>query len=772
MPYTLQDLEEGGGLNLKRLFLAVRRYWWIMLLSAITGAGIALMVFQSVSPRYQAEGAIWINTQTRGNEITGPIAQGGLLESRAWIELLTSYAVLDPVVLEERLYLNHPPRDSLFFSGFKLDSIFYPGAYRLVVGENGIDYTLFTSEEMVVEEGRFGGPVGANRGFIWAPSAEAAALLQGREVNFSVMTPRDAARNLGNRLTPSMDRQGQFLRLLLSGRDPVKTARTLNAVMHRHVEVAADLKRNKLDELTSILKQQLDTVEADLREAEQQLESYQVQTITLPSEETSPIVPGLEQTRAPVFGEFFQLRVNLDALQIDRANLEEALAQARSGDFRVEAFERIPAVRESSQLRTALTDWTTRQAELRALREDYTDEWGPVADLINRVGTLEEATIPGLAQALIDQLSAEEQDVREVLDSRADELSQIPPRAIEENRRQRNLQIQNNLYIDLQNRYATASLAAASSIPDLTILDEAAVPRIAANDPRIQSAFAVFFGALAVGFLIVLLLDRFDPKLRDPADIGQSIGLEWLGAIPRYRRGTVSGDNSEELREAFRDLRMKLDFAFGAARPLVISVTSPSEGEGKTFVSANLANAFADLGRRTVLVDGDTRRGDLHHVMGRDRKPGLTDFLMNGGSHKVIQSTENPKLNFVGFGSRTSSSPELLNSSNMQNFLAGLKRRYEVIIFDSPPMAAGSDPFVLGAHTGNVVIVLRSGSTHKELAAAKMESFLRLPVRILGAVLNDFAPQIGQGYYRYYSHYLPGYEASDEEQEEAGVAEP
>jgi capsular exopolysaccharide synthesis family protein len=281
----------------------------------------------------------------------------------------------------------------------------------------------------------------------------------------------------------------------------------------------------------------------------------------------------------------------------------------------------------------------------------------------------------------------------------------------------------------------------------------------------------VLLGALAAGFLIIILLDRFDPKLRDPADIGQAIGLEWLGAIPRYRRGSVGGDNSEELREAFRDLRMKLDFAFGAARPLVISITSPSEGEGKTFVSANLANAFADLGRRTVLVDGDTRRGDLHHVMGRDRKPGLTDFLMNGGSHKVIQSTENPKLHFVGFGSRTASSPELLNSSNMQNFLAGLKRRYEVIIFDSPPMAAGSDPFVLGAHTGNVVMVLRSGSTNKELAAAKMESFLRLPVRMLGAVLNDFAPQLGQGYYRYYSHYLPGYEASDEEEtEEASVS--
>ncbi len=77
-------------------------------------------------------------------------------------------------------------------------------------------------------------------------------------------------------------------------------------------------------------------------------------------------------------------------------------------------------------------------------------------------------------------------------------------------------------------------------------------------------------------------------------------------------------------------------------------------------------------------------------------------------------------------------------------------------------MAAGSDAYVLGAHTGSVLTVLRSGTTNRDLAAVQMESFLRLPVRLLGAVLNDFTPQIGQGSYRYYSHYLPGYEATEE----------
>jgi Mrp family chromosome partitioning ATPase len=109
----------------------------------------------------------------------------------------------------------------------------------------------------------------------------------------------------------------------------------------------------------------------------------------------------------------------------------------------------------------------------------------------------------------------------------------------------------------------------------------------------------------------------------------------------------------------------------------------------------------------------------------------------------------------------------MLSTGDMQELLAQAKRRYEVILIDSPPMAAGSDAFILGAHAGNVLIVLRSGSTHKEMARAKMEAFYRLPVRLLGAVLNDVDAGSAYGAYRYYSYYLPGYEAGQEELEES-----
>jgi polysaccharide biosynthesis transport protein len=767
-PFGLRETDGAGGVSVARLLQAFRRNWWIMVLAAVAGVGAAFVAMNLVAPVYKAEGALWITTESRGEAVTGPIRQGGLLQEAAWVELLRSFAVLDPVAVRERLYLGHAPEDSLVFGDFALGERFRPGNYRLEVAPDGRTYTLSTAERQVIEQGRLGGPIGADLGFLWSPPP--GSVSRDRPVTFSVVTPRDAAVRLGSELGTRMDRQGNFIRLELQGGSPSRVASTLNAVMERHVEVAAELKRVKLDELTAILREQLQDVEGSLRAAELALEGYKVQTITLPSEQSSPIVPGLEQTRGPVFGEFLQLRLTQEALQRDRRRLEEALGRTEGGDVPVEAFEMIPSVRESSQLVSALAQLSETRAELRALRETYTDEFAPVAEVIRRERTLETVTVPSLAQALLEGLVSREEELKTVLDSRAAELSQIPPRAMEEARRERELQIANDLYVELTQRYETARLAAASSIPDVRILDHAVVPEWAASDQRIRLGGMAMAGALGLGFLLIFLLDRFDPRLRDPGEIGKEIGLEWLGSIPRFRKGPAGRENSGEVREAFRDLRLKIEYASGAARPLLFSVTSPSAGEGKTFVAANLANAFADLGRKTILVDGDTRRGDLHHILSRQRKPGLTDFLGNGGSHQVIQSTDNPKLHFVGFGSRKISSPELLNSSNMQAFLAGLKRRYEVIIFDCPPMAAGSDAFILGAHAGNVLMVLRSGTTNKDLAAVKMESFLRLPVRILGAVLNDFAPQVGQRYYRYYSHYLPGYEASDEVEEEPTVA--
>jgi capsular exopolysaccharide synthesis family protein len=200
--------------------------------------------------------------------------------------------------------------------------------------------------------------------------------------------------------------------------------------------------------------------------------------------------------------------------------------------------------------------------------------------------------------------------------------------------------------------------------------------------------------------------------------------------------------------------------AYGAAGPLVMTVTSPGSGDGKSFVSANLTLSFADQGHRVLLIDGDIRRGAQHRVFALSGKPGLTDFLSGSATlEEVIRSTSFPSLDLLPCGTRLHEAPELLGSTAMGELMQALRSRYDVIIVDSAPLGAGVDPFVLGTRTGNVLLVLRTGYTDREFTEAKLELLDRLPLRILGAVLNAVPPH---GVYRYYA-YLPGYEAMEEE---------
>ena len=195
---------------------------------------------------------------------------------------------------------------------------------------------------------------------------------------------------------------------------------------------------------------------------------------------------------------------------------------------------------------------------------------------------------------------------------------------------------------------------------------------------------------------------------------------------------------------------------------MTVTVTSPGPGDGKSFVSANLARAFADIGKKTLLIDGDTRRGQLHGIMDVDRKPGLVNVLQNGDTYShapPIRKTGHQGLYVLPSGSRVKEGPELLSSRRMRDLVLDLRSDFEVIIIDSPPLGAGVDPFVLGTLTGAMLVVLRTGETDRELADAKLDLMERLPVRILGAVLNGVPS--GRGY-RYYS-YTAGYESWNEE---------
>ena len=470
----------------------------------------------------------------------------------------------------------------------------------------------------------------------------------------------------------------------------------------------------------------------------------------------------------PIIGNYFEQKAQYLTVQHDIAILQILARDPNS--ITADAFIGIPSAQASPALQSTLQDLSKREAALRAARESYTDEHRIVQDLRLSVQTMRTQTLPQVLNTLIADLQARGTDLNRQMASASTELQNIPSRTIEQMRLQRDVVSRSSLYSMLQQRYAETRLAEAGAIPDVSILDTAVAPLAPTKNTAptiLLLALVVSFGA-SVG--LALLLDHTDPRLRYSEQVTRELGLSILGAVPTIKRSRAGDPDPEEAAqviESFRTIRMAITNQYDASGSAMLTVSSPGAGDGKSLVCSNLALSFAEAGYRTVLVDGDTRRGQQRIGIGDQRDvhdigdpAGLLDLL--GGDapfEAVLRSTTHDRLTLIPCGTRRHRGPELLHSQAMSQFIAELRKRYDVVVVDSPPLGAGVDPFVLAAATQNMLIVLRTGATDRKMAENKLKLLDRLPVRMLGAVLNDIR---AQGEYKYYS-YLYGYTTSEDD---------
>jgi polysaccharide biosynthesis transport protein len=766
---------EEAGLDWRRYIAALLRYKWLVAGITVVGTAAGLVAARFVKPTYVTEATILVPERVQGGR-SGPIQPDVLFQTFGWVELLkTSYIVLDNVVRDLRLYVEPASReDSVALSTLAVKDRFLTGDFELAIAADGRGFQLRTGQGVTLQQGAVGDSVGPDLGLAWVPPAD--ALRPGKTIRFTLVAPRDVARTLQQKLQARINERGaNMLAIRLEGTNPERLAATVNGIATGFVDSARSLSLSKHRELTRTLRLQLDSADRRLRESEIGYEQFRVSTYTLPRERATPIAPGVEGTSNPALDNYTTMRFELDALERDRESLEAALASASDAGIPPDRLAYIGVVQQSSELSGALRRVTELQAELVALRERYTEQNPDVQRAAAEVMNLRTRTIPDLARGLLAQLAAREQELDNRIGAAGRELQQIPRRATEEQRLGRQMDLAATRYQDLEQQYQSAVYAAAAEELGARVLDSAVVPTRSIRDTAIRLAGMAFLGSLGLGLLAAILLDRMDRRFRYPDQVSRDLGLPILGAVPRIKvggngKGVGSTGQTLQVVEALRGLRLGLLHAHGVAGPLMATVTSPGPGEGKSFVVSNLALAFADAGHRTLLLDGDVRRGELHRLLDMRRKPGLTDLLQgNVPRDDVIQKTRYESLWFVGGGTRMHSAPELLSSPALAQFLLSLRSSYDVILVDSPPLGAGVDPFILATATGSLLLVMRTGVTDRELAEAKLDMLDRLPVRVLGAILNDVQPG---GAYRYYGYqyYVEGYETQDEAGEKAASA--
>jgi capsular exopolysaccharide synthesis family protein len=261
---------------------------------------------------------------------------------------------------------------------------------------------------------------------------------------------------------------------------------------------------------------------------------------------------------------------------------------------------------------------------------------------------------------------------------------------------------------------------------------------------------------LAIGTGTAFVLEHLDDTLRSRAQVEAALGpLPVLAALPRTpgsrkRRLVFDRDPRSPAAEAFRSLRTGIRLsALDAPVPRVL-VTSPSPGDGKTHVAANLAASLALSGVRTILVGTDLRRPMIHHYLNVGRSPGVTDVVAGAEIEQALHECPLANLRLLPAGKACPNPSELLGSQQMADFLDDVSRRAELVVLDAPPALAVTDAAVLGAHADGVVLVLRAGRTKLRWAQETKAIFERAGLPILGVVVNDVDQTDLYYYYRSY----------------------
>lgn len=321
------------------------------------------------------------------------------------------------------------------------------------------------------------------------------------------------------------------------------------------------------------------------------------------------------------------------------------------------------------------------------------------------------------------------------------------------------------IYDDLLERLDTADIAAGYHSTALRIVNPAR-PDATPVYPRIKMTllFAFLISGL-LGILGAIATSEMDRTLRDPGDVRDALGVELLGFLPEAKdesdlKSLVTssdgrlGASRTPFAESLLGIRSTLLLKDPDPSLHALAVLSCQAQEGKTTLAVNLAASFAALGKRTVVVDADILQPRLHRILNVSNRSGLSSLLLDQVAlDDVLKPTSAEQLTVLTAGPPSARARELLGGG-IESLIEDLKSRFDIVIFDTPPVLGFADALNVAAVVDDALLVVRAGKTPREYVQAAMEQMRQVQASLAGIVLNAVRAQ-SSPYYRWYSegHY-------------------
>lgn len=389
----------------------------------------------------------------------------------------------------------------------------------------------------------------------------------------------------------------------------------------------------------------------------------------------------------------------------------------------------------------------------------------------------------------IHQLTAKSNQYELLIDNYQDKIKSLPKKQSYLGHLEREKTVLSNTYAFIRQKMEEARVSMASEPGKVRIINWAEQSGKPISPDISKNLLMALVIGILMGFGLNISIEYFDNTIRSVEyierkrlpvlaiipSIGERLAQKITKKLWKQNKKNNSSINNENqvgnierrlitheeptspISEAYRSLRTSLMYTKKGTRGSIM-ISSPGPGEGKTTTIINLAITYANLGKKTILIDGDLRKPVIHKVFDGKGKIGLTHLLSGTEEYlkSIIFKSEVENLDIIYNGAIPPNPSELIGSEMMQEMVMELKKEYDIVLFDAPPILAVTDAVVLSSLTDQFILVVRFGSTDKDSIDLALTALNNVNTSLTGVVFNDLNQNnsyYSKNYYSYHQYY-------------------
>ena len=593
------------------------------------------------------------------------------------------------------------------------------------------------------EKGRFGEPF-KNNYFEFILEKVSGKLIPQNDNYFVIHNLNQLALSFEKKLKViSNEKKPDMMELILPANNPERGIDFLNRLEQTYIDYGLSEKNKVAENTIKFIDNQLESVTSTLLNSENRFTNFRTQNKSVDLNQESGMVIHKQEA---LESEKVVLENRLEYLR----NLRKDLTDSRQMKNAV-----VPSVIGITD--QTLNNLVAKLSDLYGRREVLSfsaQEKAPSLILLDNELHLTQNL---MIQTINTLLSATEMDIKNIVRRTGEfrsQLSLLPKTEQQLSTLKRSFDLNNELYTYLLKMRAESSITYASNQPDVKVLDPARIETVVQTRPMssINYLIGLFLG-IFFPLGILSIKNMISNYLHSYEEIGNITNLPIAGMIihNKSKKEMVVLENPRSIvSESFRLLRTNLKYVLTGEDKKVIAIQSTIAGEGKSFISMNLASILALNNLKVLLVGVDMHMSSLHKVLKSENKKGLSSYLSDQDLFEdVIESTPISNLKYISSGPAPSNPSELLENGNFERFIKEARSRFDFIILDSPPVSLVTDGILAGRLADVNLFVVRLGYSSSDQIKFINENETKKTVPNIALVLNDIAPE-NFGYGGYY----------------------